>query len=344
MNKITGIEDFRRKYGKLASRLEEGFSYKIKNDMENFETDPELKERGFITMSNQERFLQFVDYIHAVGKSNEMFFLISPTGEQYYAYSKSGRENIIKRLEKKAEYYQKEWEKLTDFLRSIPNNSENVIISDGYENDSTVSKTEHFQNVGKAAERPDVTANEPRQEIDSDLAVEMVYSKFHVFIANTNEQITYDMIFGEHRKPFDFESHTFTAPMMEVAQYGALEALCEKIDSLNDEVRDIMDMSLKDYADELLDNKESSFIWKDGLSEWENIRVGILSDETEYIRNFLNDVPANYLSRSADLLEDLNDYKTAYVIKECSSQSNEAVERPVVIEPEETDCCFEAET
>lgn len=100
--------------------------------------------------------------------------------------------------------------------------------------------------------------NEPREEItDADLAVG------HVYLDDTDRRITFETVynyFDDYGQLKD--GHTFTAPMMEVAQFDALEALCENLDSLNDDVRADMGMSLEDYADELFDNEENQFMWK----------------------------------------------------------------------------------
>lgn len=161
-------------------------------------------------------------------------------------------------------------------------------------------------------------ANEAREVIDADFAVGMVRDGFHVFIDNTNEPLTYDMVFGT-KEMFDLVegSHVFTAPMMEVAQESALESLCGKFDSLNDDVRDDGGMSLEDYANELYDehDDESQYRWRGSLSEWENIRNSILSDKTEYLQLFLNDVSLSYPSRATELREDLGDYTAAYLLK-----------------------------
>ncbi len=159
-------------------------------------------------------------------------------------------------------------------------------------------------------------ANEAREVIDADFAVGMVRDGFHVFIDNTNEPLTYDMVFGT-KELFDLveESHVFTAPMMEVAQENALESLCGQIDSHNDDVRDDGGMSLEDYANELYDehDDESQYRWRGSLSEWENIRDSILSDKTEYLQLFLNDVSLSYPSRATELREDLGDYAADYL-------------------------------
>lgn len=165
-------------------------------------------------------------------------------------------------------------------------------------------------------------ANEPREEItDADLAVGLAEHGFHVYLDDTDRQLTFETVynyFDDYGQLKD--GHTFTAPMMEVAQYGALEVLCEKLDSFNDEVRADIGMSLEDYAYEMFDNKESQFMWRSSQSEWENIRRGLLSSETGFLRYFLNDVSVRYPSKAADLLEDLNDYETNYLKKTFGKQ------------------------
>lgn len=167
-------------------------------------------------------------------------------------------------------------------------------------------------------------ANEPREEIDADFAVGMVRDGFHVFIDNTDEPLTYDMVFGS-KDPFDFdnETHVLTAPMMEVAQENALESLCSRFDILHDESRYTGGMSLEVYADELYDehDDESQYRWRDSLSEWENIRVSILSDKTKYLQRFLNDVSLSYPSKAAELRKDLDDYAADYLNRNKVEQS-----------------------
>lgn len=163
--------------------------------------------------------------------------------------------------------------------------------------------------------------NAPREEItDTDLVVGLVESGFHVYLDDTDRQLTFEKIydyFDDYGRLKD--GHTFTVPMMEVAQFGALEALCEKFESFNDIVRadgglhadsGLPGLSLKDYADELLDDEESHFEWRNGQSEWENVRRGILLGETKFLHNFLYDAAFDYPSRAADIREDLNDYET----------------------------------
>lgn len=168
-------------------------------------------------------------------------------------------------------------------------------------------------------------ANEPREEItDADLAVGLAEHGFHVYLDDTDRQLTFETIydyFDDYGRLKD--GHTFTVPMMEVAQFGALETLCEKFESFNDEVRadgGLRGLSLEDYADELLDDEESHFEWRNGQSEWENVRRSILSGETKFLHNFLYDAAFDYPSRAADLLEDLNDYETTYLKKTVGKQ------------------------
>lgn len=166
-------------------------------------------------------------------------------------------------------------------------------------------------------------ANEPREEItDADLAVGLAEHGFHVYLDDTDRQLTFETVYNyldDYGQLKD--GHTFTVPMMEVAQYGALEALCEKLESFNDVVRTdgglhadsgLPGLSLEDYADELLDDEESQFVWRNGQSEWENVRRCILSGETKFLHNFLYDAALDYPSRVADIRDDLNDYETTY--------------------------------
>lgn len=166
--------------------------------------------------------------------------------------------------------------------------------------------------------------NAPREEItDPDLAVGLAEFGFHVYLDDTDKQLTFEKIydyFDDYGRLKD--GHTFTVPMTEVAQFGALEAICEKFESFNDEVRadgglhadsGLPGLSLKDYANELLDDEESHFEWRNGQSEWENVRRGILSGETKFLHNFLYDAEFDYPSRAAGIREDLYDYEKTYL-------------------------------
>lgn len=113
------IEQFRKKYGAFASMLEEDLNYIIHCDMEDFETDPEMKQRGFKTMSNRELFSQFIDYAKAIGMYDEMFFLSLPCGEQYYTYTELGKNNIIKHISGIAEEYKAKARQLEKIIEEV---------------------------------------------------------------------------------------------------------------------------------------------------------------------------------------------------------------------------------
>lgn len=150
--------------------------------------------------------------------------------------------------------------------------------------------------------------NTPCGTIDADTAAGMLNAGFHVYVVDEDKELTREMVLGSRGvAPFDFEDHTFAAPRSETAQYIALENLCEKLDSLNDDVRADSGVSLEDYADELFDNEESTYMWRSGRSEWENIRTGILMGETKFLHNFLNDYGG------VELTEQLDHYETTYL-------------------------------
>lgn len=185
-----------------------------------------------------------------------------------------------------------------------------VLNKAAYEVRRNMGEYANFKNVGEVLDKPSFIT----EEINADLAVGMAEANFHVFIDDTDEQLTKEMML-DHNNPFDYEKHTFSAPMTEVEQYNAVEALCEKLDDLNDDVRSDVGVYLKEYADELFNDEDSEnqFRWVDIRSEWQNIRDSILSEKTEYIRYFLNDIPDDYRARAANLLEDLDDYEKSYL-------------------------------
>ncbi len=113
------IEQFRKKYGAFASRLEEDFNFIIHCDLEDFKTDPEMKQRGYKTMSNCELFSQFIDYAKAIGMYDEMFFLSLPCGEHYYAYTEFGKNNIIQHISDVAEDYKAKARQLEKIIEEV---------------------------------------------------------------------------------------------------------------------------------------------------------------------------------------------------------------------------------
>lgn len=164
--------------------------------------------------------------------------------------------------------------------------------------------TGDFRKLQKSlAER---TQQQDKTVIDNDTAVGMAVAGFHVYMDGASEPVSRE-IFANADFSFD-NPHTYAAPTFEVTQYGALEELCEKLDSLNDDIRADRGASLEDYAYELFQSEESAFVWRSEFSEWENIRAGILSGETKFLHDFLNDY-----AYGSELIEDLDLYETTYL-------------------------------
>lgn len=214
-----------------------------------------------------------------------------------------------------SEIYSKNFQISKDMEHLVENIPQTQDISHKTTNAALSAK--RGESRGNIMEQNTDIVNEPREEIvDTDLAVGLAENGFHVYLNNTDRQLTFEKIydyFDDYGRLKD--GHTFTVPMMEVAQFGALETLCEKFESFNDEVRadgGLRGLSLEDYADELLDDEESHFEWRNGQSEWENVRRSILSGETKFLYNFLYDAAFDYPSRAAEIREDLNDYETTY--------------------------------
>lgn len=114
MNRTTTIKQFREKYDEDAPYLEEVFKLVIDENLNALKIDSEIQKCEFFSFSNQEYFFQFVDYLSAIGKYDEMYFVVTPI-TQYYAYSERGRQNIINHLSKFADDFQAR----ADMLRGI---------------------------------------------------------------------------------------------------------------------------------------------------------------------------------------------------------------------------------
>ena len=134
MNRITTIKQFREKYGAYALSLEEDFTLLVDENLNALKTDFEIQQLEYFYLSNQEYFFQFVDYLSAIGKYDEMFFVVTPSA-QYYAYSERGRQNIIKHLSKFADDFQSRADKLRSIVKeaSLTNSRiVGVMVMDSY--------------------------------------------------------------------------------------------------------------------------------------------------------------------------------------------------------------------
>lgn len=162
--------------------------------------------------------------------------------------------------------------------------------------------TGDFRKLQKSlAER---TQQQNLTEIDGDTAVGMANVGFHVYMDGASVPISRDLFTNSN---YNYDTpHTFAAPRSEAAQYTALENLCGKLDSLNDEVVSEYGASIRYYAVNEF-HAGSKFRWSDMRSEWENIRDALLKGETKFIYDFLND------HGDAELTEQLDHYETTYL-------------------------------
>ena len=136
------IKEFREKYSKDALRMEEDFLFIMKEDRENLKRVLEYKDKGYFVMNNQRMFFEFIDYANAIGQE-DMFFLITPFGEQYYAYSEVGKANILKHLSEITEKLKRRSECLGSFLNEVyMEKTYNAIIPINFDKDSTLKESE----------------------------------------------------------------------------------------------------------------------------------------------------------------------------------------------------------
>lgn len=70
-------------------------------------------------------------------------------------------------------------------------------------------------------------------------------------------------------------------------------------------------MTLSDYANELFfdENKENQYRWRDAYNVPQNVRISFSLKQTDYLRYFLNDISVSYPTRTADILNDINEYE-----------------------------------
>ena len=146
--------------------------------------------------------------------------------------------------------------------------------------------------------------------IDTDTAVGMVEHGFSVYMDGTDNQVTYEQLFVKFEVT-DLDRHILFANRSEFENNRELETLTDDIDRLNDEVKakDPVN-SIDNYARDMKDMGDSSFQWRDGQSEWQNICDSILSGNTEYIHSWLNDISENF--EVGQLGERLKDYEDRY--------------------------------
>ena len=117
--KLTNsIDEFRQKY-ENALVLEDDFDFYVKCDFESIENDPEVKQRKFFTMYNQDLFPKFLDYLNAIGYKD--MFVLTCLGTQFYTYPKYaeiGKKNILRHLSDRAKEYKQKAEEIETLLQN----------------------------------------------------------------------------------------------------------------------------------------------------------------------------------------------------------------------------------
>lgn len=122
MERTMTIEEFRKKYGANAPSLEEKFALLICANLNELRGNQETGRKEFFTTFDEDVFFQFVDYVSAVGKYDEMYFAYTSYAK-YYAYSLQGRCDIIQQLNTRAAELRLKAEQLDAIAKEMTNSN-----------------------------------------------------------------------------------------------------------------------------------------------------------------------------------------------------------------------------
>lgn len=155
------------------------------------------------------------------------------------------------------------------------------------------------------------------QEIDAEEAAFMAHNHFRVYMDNDRNPFTLSTIENPlfSWDKINSEQHTFLAPMTEVAQSRALDALTEKIDDLEHKVDNMDNVnvgSIAEYAEEMREVGEMAFKFRQTQNIWVNVCESIAAGETKYIHNWLGDLERGGVEVD-DIRTDLKEYEHHYL-------------------------------
>lgn len=122
----------------------------------------------------------------------------------------------------------------------------------------------------------------------------------------------------------DEKNNTFYAFNKDIVQQRLLDDTVTLLDNLNDFARieanenEKQIDTVEDYANDMYNDGECAYEWRDGLSEWQNISASILSGNTEYLYAWLNDLSSLEENQDVSItnaLKYLDNYEKEYMGK-----------------------------
>ena len=173
--------------------------------------------------------------------------------------------------------------------------------------------------------RDSLEYNDGKQFVSRDFAVELWENGFAVFMNDRNNVLPPKSDDTNIFELFtDEKNNTFYAFNKDIVQQRLLDDTVTLLDNLNDFARieanenEKQIDTVEDYANDMYNDGECAYEWRDGLSEWQNISASILSGNTEYLYAWMNDLPSLEENQDVSItnaLKYLDNYEKEYMGK-----------------------------
>ena len=173
--------------------------------------------------------------------------------------------------------------------------------------------------------RDSLEYDDEKQFVSRAFAVELWENGFTVFMNDRNNVLPPKSDDTNIFELFtDEKNNTFYAFNKDIVQQRLLDDTVTLLDNLNDFARietnenEKQIDTVEDYANDMYNDGECAYEWRDGLSEWQNISASILSGNTEYLYAWLNDLPSLEENQDVSItnaLKYLDNYEKEYMGK-----------------------------
>lgn len=173
--------------------------------------------------------------------------------------------------------------------------------------------------------RDSLEYDDEKQFVSRAFAVELWENGFAVFMNDRNNVLPPKSDDTNIFELFtDEKNNTFYAFNKDIVQQRLLDDTVTLLDNLNDFARieanenEKQIDTVEDYANDMYNDGECAYEWRDGLSEWQNISASILSGNTEYLYAWLNDLSSLEENQDVSItnaLKYLDNYEKEYMGK-----------------------------